>query len=157
MTLLANDKQALMDAGNYEVFNRDVMRKVFPRIIADFKALRPKAKVGDIIPFYFALLAYTDGNATTADGLQSFRFGAAFPTQDRIAEMTGINKKRHKLLTEILRENGLLLRVEDLYEGTRHYKWYFPSWTPKVTAEGYVVDENGQRIVPNMERLLTLL
>lgn len=36
--ILPSDKRELMTAENYEIFNRDLLRKVFPRIIAEHDA-----------------------------------------------------------------------------------------------------------------------
>jgi hypothetical protein len=33
--VLPNDKKTLMDSPGYEVYNRDLLRKVFPRIISE--------------------------------------------------------------------------------------------------------------------------
>lgn len=144
-----NDKGALLGQEGYEMFNRELIRKVFPRIIADIKEVKPNAKAGDIIPFYFALLSYIDGNKYRKDGTLNERYGYAFPSQALLSAMTGINHKRHKLLTDILHANGILSDVKDYYEGTKRYKWYKPSYCPRISDDGYLVDENGQKIIPN--------
>ncbi|MDM5188601.1 hypothetical protein QUF99_15130 [Bacillus sp. DX4.1] len=148
LTKLPSDKQALLDVKNYEVYNRDVIRKVFPRIIKDIRELKPKLKIGDIIPFYIVLLTYIDGNVYRKDGTPNNRFGACFLSRDAIADHTGIDKKRHAFLSKILEVNGLIT-TKSHYEGTNRYKWYFPSFCPQVTDEGYVVNTDGEVIVPN--------
>lgn len=151
---LPNDKQATLDAKNYEVFNRDLVRKVFPRIIADFKRDYPKAKVGDIIPFYMALLANVDGVETNGAGDVKDRFGACFLSQEAISEMTGISKRRMAFLTEVLLENGLLAKVERRWINMRQQIWYYPSWCPRISEDGYVVSTDGERIIPDMDALI---
>ncbi|MBN9653881.1 hypothetical protein J0K78_06350 [Halobacillus sp. GSS1] len=151
---LPHDKQQLMDAEGYEVYNRELIRKVFPRIIADVRKIKPKSKAGDIIPFYFALLSYVDGNRYRADESLNRRFGYAFPSQDRIAEMTGIDRKRHKQLTRILKANGILSEVRDYYEGTNRYLWYKPSFCPQISEDGYIVNEDGEKVVPDYSGII---
>lgn len=148
-----NDKQALLDAGNYEIYNRDVIRKVFPRIISEIKADKPKSKIGDIIPFYFTVMSYIDGQEYRKNGERNPRFGASFLSQDEIARHTGINKKRHPVLAEVLRRNGVLLDVVETWEGTNRKIYYYPSFCPKISEDGYVVDENGEKIVADYEDL----
>lgn len=152
--LLPNDKQSTMDAGNYEVFNRDLSRKVFPRIIADFKRDYPKAKVGDIIPFYMTLLANVDGVELNGAGDVKERFGACFLSQDAISDMTGISTKRMAFLTEVLLQNGLLTKVDRRYVNMRQQLWYYPSWCPRISDDGYVINSDGERIVPDMTTLI---
>ena len=151
---LPNDKGVLMAVGNYEVYNRDLMRKVFPRIIRDVKELPAvrSRKVGDIIPFYFTLLSYIDGNECRTDGSHNERFGACFLSREAIAEHTGIDDKRQPFLCAILEENGLL-QTQTHYEGTKRYKWYFPSFCPRITDDGYVVNSDGERVMPDYSRL----
>lgn len=137
------NKQPLMDAGNYEVFNRDLMRKVFPRIISEIKAERPRIQVGDIIPFYFTLLAYVDGREFLEDGVTPNKsYGAAFPPQSDIQAITGIGTRRQKWLAEVLRQNGLLFRYEEKYVDMRRYTFYYPSYCTTINEEGYVVDDD---------------
>lgn len=151
---LPSDKQSLLSATNYEVFNRDLMRKVFPRIIRDFKETDGKKgrKIGDIIPFYYALLSYIDGNEYRADGTKNERYGACFLSREAIAEHTGVDDKRQPYLCAVLELNGLI-RTQTHYEGTKRYKWYFPSFCPRISDDGYVVDEEGERIIPDYSRL----
>lgn len=135
------NKQALMDGRNYEVFNRDLTRKVFPRIISEFKAVRPRVQVGDIIPFYFTLLSYVDGKEFLSDGVTPNKsYGAAFPPQSDIQAITGIGTRRQKWLAEVLRQNGLLFRYEEKYENLRRYTFYYPSYCPIINDDGYVVN-----------------
>lgn len=142
-----NDKQALLDAGNYEVYPRDVIRKVFPRIIAEVKSEKPKSKIGDIIPLYFVLMTYIDGQEYRKDGSLNKRYGACFLSQDEISRLSGINKKRHPILAEVLRRNGVLLDVVETWEGTNRRIYYYPSFCPRVSEDGYVIDENGEKVV----------
>ncbi|MBN9655986.1 hypothetical protein J0K78_17050 [Halobacillus sp. GSS1] len=150
---MPNDKRVLLDMEGYEVYNRELIRRVFPRIIAEVKAIKARSGAGDIIPFYFAILSYVDGNEYRKDGALNMRYGYGFPSQGRIQEMTGIDRKRHKLLTDILRINGIFSDVRDFYEGTKRYKWYKPSFCPRISEDGYLVDENGECIVPDYSSL----
>ena len=150
-------KQALLSAGNYEIYNRDVVRKVFPRIIAEVKVVRPKAKIGDIIPFYFVLLSYIDGQKLRKDGTPNPRYGACFLSQDEIAKLSGINKKRHPMLVEVLRRNGLLDRVEETWEGTLRRIYYYPSFCPCVSEDGFVISRDDEKVVPEYTDLMAKL
>ncbi|WP_150285114.1 hypothetical protein [Rummeliibacillus sp. TYF-LIM-RU47] len=152
--LLPGNKKALLVAENYETINRDVFRIVFPRIITDFKTHSPKAKLGDASLFYITLLLNVDGKAFDDYGLPRERFGACFLSMNKINEMTGISVKRMKFLREVLLENGLLFEVKEKVVNMRRQLWYYPSWCPSVSSDGYVINEDGERIVPNMERLL---
>ncbi|WP_077624962.1 hypothetical protein [Sediminibacillus massiliensis] len=150
-----NDKGQLLDQEGYEMFNRELIRKVFPRIIAEIRKEKPKTKIGDIIPFYFALLSYIDGNRFRKDGTENERFGYAFPTQEMLAKMTGIDRKRHKELTDILKVNGILSDVRVHYEGTHRFLWYKPSFCPRITDDGFLVNENGEKIIPDYSEIIS--
>jgi hypothetical protein len=147
-----NDKQALLDVGNYEIYNREIVRLVFPRIIAEIKAIKPRTKAGDIVAFYFALLSHIDGNEYRADGTENKRFGVSFPSQDRIYEMTGIDVKRHRVLTRILVENGLIDEPKRICVDMRHYIWYRPLFCASISDDGYVINSDGERVVPDYGR-----
>lgn len=156
---LPADKQALLDSENYEIYNRDLMRKVFPRIISEFKAKNPRAKVGDIIAFYFTILTYMDGVMFLADGKTPNRsYGAAFPTQDRITEITGINRKRQTWLAEVLRQNGIIRDIRRDYVNGRHYIYYYPSFCPIISEDGYIINaETGEKYTQDVDGLLAEL
>lgn len=151
---LPNDKKALLDANNYEMYNLDLMRKVFPRIISECNSLytrkQRKPQIRDIIALYFYLLSYVDGKHTREDGSKSQRFGAAFPTKSRISEQLGIAEKRIKTLVDILETNGLLLEVKDVWIGTDRYKWYYVSFCPRISDDGYIVSEDGEKKLPDL-------
>jgi hypothetical protein len=146
--ILPNDKRQLLETKNYEMYNLDLMRKVFPRIIAeldcqvDRKQRKPQNR--DLVALYFYLLSYVDGKHTREDGTRSERFGASFPSIAKIAEDLGIAEKRIKPLADILEANGLL-RQKQVWNG----KWYIVSFCPRVSDDGYIVDENGEKVVPN--------
>lgn len=150
---LPNNKSELLSTKNYEMYNLDLMRKVFPRILSELDVLFPrhqrKKQFRDLIGFYFYLLSYVDGVHTQKDGTENMRFGAAFPSRQLIYDDLRIDHRRIKLLTDILKENGLLLKVHDKWEGTRRMKWYFVSFCPHISEDGYVIDPNGERIVPD--------
>lgn len=151
---MPNGKAILLDSPNgFEVYNRELMRKVFPRIIneafdvayADYKR---KPEIRDIVAFYFLLQSYIDGNYTRADGAINDRFGACFLSYEAIQDHLRIDRHRINLLAGILETNGVI-RTTGHYEGTRRFKWYFPSFCPHVTDDGYIVDEFGEIIRPD--------
>ncbi|RCX22881.1 hypothetical protein DFP94_101470 [Fontibacillus phaseoli] len=156
ITPLPNDKQTLLDGpGGFEVYNRELVRKVFPRIIrevydevyADSRQRKPDIR--DIIAFYFTLQSYIDGNYLRADGTINDRFGACFISYETLTSMLRIERNRIKQLADILEANGII-RTATRWESTRKFKWYFPSYCPRITDDGYVVDEDGTKIVPDM-------
>ncbi|MBM7573652.1 hypothetical protein [Aquibacillus albus] len=53
-----NDKQALLDKEGYEIYNVELMRKVFPRIFRESKEVnrdrRRKPHIRDVSAFYFS-------------------------------------------------------------------------------------------------------
>ncbi|ADC48963.1 hypothetical protein BpOF4_04495 [Alkalihalophilus pseudofirmus OF4] len=150
---LPNDKKELLEGRNYEMYNLDVIRKVFPRIIAEIQANhgrnQRKFQSRDLIALYFYLLSYVDGNYLRKDGTQNERFGAAFPSVARIKSALGIDEKRIPKLVGILVANGLISETRDHWDGTRRAKWYFVSFCPRITDDGYLVSENGEIIEPN--------
>ena len=150
---LPNDKQQLMDRGGYEVHNRDVTRKVFPRIYREYKELYAGKKMPqcrDLSVLYFYLLDYVDGREFHADGLTpNDRFGASYPSKQQITEDTGITEKRIKPLTEVLRTNGLITDIQDVWEGTNRYKRYYLSFCPQVSEDGFLVNADGEKIMPD--------
>ncbi|WP_188068988.1 hypothetical protein [Brevibacillus brevis] len=151
---MPNDKQALLDGpGGFEVYNRELMRKVFPRIIREaydvvYADMRRKPEVRDIVYFYFLLQSYIDGNFTRADGTLNDRFGACFLDYDSIIEKMSVDRNRIKFLADILATNGII-RTVDQWQGTKRFKWYFPSYCPRITDDGYIVDEFGEIILPD--------
>jgi hypothetical protein len=151
---LPNDKRFLLEGLNYEMYNLDLMRKVFPRIISEFDQLYPrkqrKPQIRDIIALYYYLLSYVDGKHTREDGTQSERFGASFPSVAKIIGDLGIAESRVKPLVEILQTNGLILNCVDAWVGTRRYKWYYVSFCPRISDDGYIVDENGEKVMPDL-------
>ena len=153
------DKQTLLDVGNYEVYNRDLIRKVFPRIISELKAERKRTNFGDIVPFYFTLLTFVDGNKYRKDGMTPNKsYEAAFPSQDTIKAITDIGTRRQTWLAEILKQNGLLRKYETRYIDRRPYIFYYPSYCPVISEDGYVIDtDTGEKIIPDIPHILTEL
>ncbi|WP_102346829.1 hypothetical protein [Bacillus sp. Marseille-P3661] len=151
---LPNDKPDLLVAKNYEMYNLDLMRKVFPRIIREFNDIykrdQRKPQIRDIIPLYFYLLSYVDGNQMRKDGTVSERFGASFPAKRKINDDLGIAVDRIKPLVDILGTNGLILETRDVWQGTNRYKWYFVSFCPRVSDDGFIVNENGEKVEPDL-------
>lgn len=155
-----NDKAILLDSGvGYEIYNRELMRKVFPRIIneaydvayADYKR---KPEIRDVVAFYFLLQSYIDGKQQKPDGTDSDRFGACFLNYESIQAHLRVDRNRINLLASILETNGII-RTTGHYEGTKRFKWYFPSFCPRVTADGYIVDEFGEIITPDFSAYST--
>ena len=146
---LPGNKQELLDRGNYEIYNHELMRKVFPRIIAEHDAAQGrrqrKPQIRDIIALYFYLLSYVSGVEKWEDGRKNDRFGAAFPAVITIADDLGIAEKRVKHLTEILESNGLLRRKR-IMDGMLYYMNY----CPMITDDGYIVNEDGEKVVPDV-------
>ncbi|MGM2670766.1 hypothetical protein ACS2QR_22780 [Bacillus cereus group sp. Bce026] len=145
-----NDKQGLLDAGGYDIYNVKLMQNVFPRIIGEvhdmYKAKGKKVpQIRDVVAFYFTLHAYT----YKKDEMDSF-FGACFQSYEGIMAHLRVDRKRIKWLADILEANGLIRR-ERRREGLRNRVLYFPSYAPRISDDGYLVDENGTKIVPNME------
>ncbi|UMR35902.1 hypothetical protein MJ749_25315 [Paenibacillus polymyxa] len=152
---LPNDKVSLLDdPRGFEVYNRDLVRKVFPRIINEtldtvYAGSRRKPEIRDIVAFYFTLQSYIDGNHLRSDGTLNDRFGACFISYETLMSTLRIDRSRIKLLADILETNGII-RTVTRYEGTRRFKWYFPSYCPRITDDGYIVDEDGAIIEPDM-------
>ena len=146
--IVPNDKQALLDGKNYEMYNLDLMRKVFPRIISEhdtaFNRVQRKPQIRDIIALYFYLLSYVDGKHTREDGTRSERFGASFPSNEKISDDLGIAIKRIKPLVDILEANGLV-RTKLTWNG----KWYYVSFCPRISEDGYLVTADGEKVVPD--------
>lgn len=145
------DKHALMGAGNYETYNRDLIRKVFPRIISEIRSYKPRAKAGDVIALYFALLTNINGQETLKNGEPNPKYSACFYGQRELAKMTGIGINRIPIYAEVLLRNGLLTDVKDVWEGTDRYIYYYPSYCPRVSEDGFIVDINGEKIRPSYE------
>lgn len=147
---LPNDKRQLLDGNNYEMYNLDLMRKVFPRIIADHDAVlgrkQNKPQIRDIVTLYFYLLSYVDGKHTREDGTPSERFGAAFPSIQRIVTDLGVAEKRVKKLADILEANGLI-RQRQRWNG----KWYIVSFCSRISDDGYIVNEDSEKVIPDLE------
>ena len=156
---LPADKQSLLAAENYEIFNRDLLRKVFPRILRELKEENKRVKAGDLIPFYFTLLSYIDGVEYLSDGATpNASFGAAFPNQSTVHEITGIDTRRQTWLAEVLKQNGLLLDYEEKYINLRRYIFYYPSFCPDISDDGFVIDaETGEKITQDVPFLMTEL
>lgn len=147
-----NDKQLLLDAEGYEIYNRELMRKVFPRIINDvlepFQGKARKPEIRDIVAFYFLLQSYIDGTNKRKDGKNNDRFGACFLAYDTITEMLAIDRRRIKLLADILEANGII-RTAIRWDNGKRFKFYFPSYCPRVSEDGYIVDEDGEKVIPD--------
>lgn len=146
---LPNDKRQLLEGKNYEMYNLALVRKVFPRIIAESDSVsqrkQRKPQIRDVIALYFYLLSYVDGTHTRADGSQNERLGASFPSIVKISSDLGIAEKRIKPLADILEANGLI-RQKQVWNG----KWYFVSFCPRISDDGYIVNEEGEKVQPDL-------
>lgn len=150
-----NDKALLFEAEGYEIYNRELMRKVFPRIINEaydviYADRKRKPEIRDVVAFYFLLQSYIDGNKYRADGTVNDRFGACFLNYETIQAHLRVDRSRIRLLADILETNGVI-RTTGHYEGTKRFKWYFPSFCPRITDAGYIVDEFGETIEPDFD------
>lgn len=147
--ILPNDKAQLLVTKNYEMYNLDLMRKVFPRIFMEhdsqFDRKQLKPQIRDIVALYFYLLSYVDGTHTRKDGTKSERFGASFPSIAKISGELGIAEKRIKPLVDILEANGLI-RQKQVWNG----KWYFVSFCPGISDGGYIVNADGEEVKPDL-------
>ena len=157
---LPNDKGILLDKDSgYEVFSHDIMRTVFPRIFQDAndlynaKGMKKKPQIRDAALFYFLLLSYTNGVRMKANGEPNEKFGACWLSYPEITKRLRIDKSRIVWLAKILEENGLI-RKEKVSVNMRWEVRYFPSWAPNVSDDGYLMDENGERIAPESELYL---
>ncbi|MEY8188599.1 hypothetical protein AB4X15_02850 [Peribacillus simplex] len=157
---LPNDKALILDdPQGFEVYNRELMRKVFPRLInealdvayADYKR---KPEIRDVVAFYFLLQSYIDGNYLRADGTKNDRFGACFLKYETIQEHLRIDRSRINLLASVLETNGII-RTAGHYEGTKRFKWYFPSFCPRITDDGYIVNEFGEIVKPDFSAYIS--
>lgn len=155
MAALPNDKQTLLDGpSGFEVYNRELVRKVFPRIIREvydvsYAGSGRKPEIRDIYAFYFTLQSYIDGNYLRADGTVNDRFGACFIAYETLTETLRIDRNRIKFLADVLETNGII-RTATHYERLRRFKWYFPSYCPRITDDGFIVDEDGIVVEPDL-------
>jgi hypothetical protein len=149
-----NDKAILLDnEQGFEIYNRELMRKVFPRVINEaldvaYAEYKRKPEIRDVVAFYFLLQSYIDGNYKRQDGTLNDRFGACFLNYETIQAHLRVDRNRINLLAAILETNGII-RTAGHYEGTKRFKWYFPSFCPHVTDDGYIVNEFGEVVKPD--------
>jgi len=148
-------KNELLEKGGYEPISHVLIRKVFPRVIREAhdyckeKAKREGKKrasypqIRDIVPFYLYVQTYLN-NQSERDV-----YGTSFRTYKDITEDLCIDAHRIKWLGDILEANGLLTK-ENVRRGTGRQVKYRPRYFINVSKDGYVVDENGQRIVPKV-------
>lgn len=152
-----NDKSELLAGHNYEMYNLDLMRKVFPRIIAEINEnhgrSQRKPQSRDLIALYFYLLSYVNGRHTHENGSDNLWFGAAFPSLDRISEDLDIDRRRIKPLVDVLKANGLILETREEWSNLQRRKLYFVSYCPRITDDGYLVDELGEKVVPDRKSM----
>ncbi|SFX47404.1 hypothetical protein SAMN04487866_1093 [Thermoactinomyces sp. DSM 45891] len=161
-TIHPNDKAETMANENYEIYKREVIRLVFPRIFRESNEANTKAKLAtgakkvgrlpeirDVVAFYFYILSYVNGQAYRENGEPNERYGACFVSYEKIIEDLCMARNRIKHLSDILEANGLLLKTVQYYEGMKRYKLYYPSWVPRVSDDGYLVSPDGEKIIPD--------
>jgi uncharacterized protein related to proFAR isomerase len=125
-------KQAALQAqeSGYAPLPNNIGRDFLPRIVAQDKRNR------DAIVLYVYLLAHVNGQA------ENPRYMSAWPTVEKIAEDTGIDKNRLTHLCRILTEAGILA-TDYIYSLNKREKLYYPLYTfegerinyPEETAE----------------------
>lgn len=148
-------KKELLNGG-YEPVSHDLVRKVFPRIIRDAHAYHAeKAKkngkkrvvypqIRDIVPFYLYAQSYVN-NQKERDV-----YGTSFRTHSQIKDDLCIDKHRIKWLGDILVANGLLSK-EKVRRGDGQQVRYSPRYHINVSLNGYVVNEDGEEIIPSSD------
>lgn len=154
MNIQPNDRAKLEQTGIYDIYALKLMRNVFPRIINEGmekqrEVTTKPANVRDAVVLYMYLHAYIyKGDATSG------RFGAAFMRRKQIANDLGMNPDKVTWLSGILEANGLIRTVEK-WEKTTRFKFYFPSYCPQISEDGYIIDEDGEKVIPEPEIYLT--
>jgi hypothetical protein len=148
-TYAANQKQQLLDKGFYSLVPNAVYRVVIPRIISDvydkaFSGAKRKPDVTDIAFLYGIILSYAN-----TDEKNDYE-GAAWVSTDNLAQLMRISRNRIAPLCRILEANGLL-RTVDFYEGIKRRKLYYAIHITRVSEDGYVVNEDGEKIVPSLD------
>ncbi|MFJ8244756.1 hypothetical protein [Peribacillus asahii] len=153
---LPNDKKALLDKeSGYEMYSRDIMRKVFPRIFQEAtelyksKGMRVRPQIRDVAVFYFLLLTNVSGVHTEDNGEPNKWFGACWLSRAEISQRLCLDESRIKWLGDVLVANGLI-RKQKISVNMKWHILYFPSWAAHVSEDGYLVDGNGEKIVPNL-------
>lgn len=144
----ANQKQKLLIDGHYSLVPNAVYRTVIPRIISDvydkaFVGAKRRPDVTDIAFLYGIILSYTN-----TDQENDYK-GAAWVSTENLAQLMRISRNRIAPLCKILEANGLLKTV-DFYEGIKRRKLYYPIHITNVSEDGYVVNEDGEKIEPSL-------
>ncbi|OOE10825.1 hypothetical protein [Fictibacillus arsenicus] len=111
------------------------------------EGIKRKPQIRDITTFYFLMLSYVNGNETLENGKKNDRYGACYLTYEQIIDHLNIDRPRVVWIARILEENGLI-RTKKGYHGTKRYVLYFPSFASRVSEDGYLIDKNGERIMP---------
>lgn len=145
----------LYEVGGWNTISNKVYKLIIPRIISDvydkaFPESRRRPDVTDIAFLYGILINY----ANTEE--QNEYYGAAWVSTEKIAQLMRISRNRISKLSNILESNGLIKTV-DFYEGVIRRKLYFPIQITAVSEDGYVINEDGERIKPSLEVYKALL
>jgi hypothetical protein len=148
-----NQKQRLKSKGEgggyFSLLPNAVYRVVIPRIISDvydkaFAGAKRRPDVTDIAFLYGILLSYAN-----TDEENDYE-GAAWVSTENLAELMRISRNRIAPLCRVLEENGLL-RTVSFYEGIKRRKLYYAIHITKVSEDGYVVNEDGEKILPSFD------
>jgi hypothetical protein len=144
-----NQKQQLLDKGYYSLVPNAVYRTILPRIISDvydkaFAGTKRKPDVTDIAFLYGIILSYAN-----TDHENDYE-GAAWVSTENLSQLMRISRNRIAPLCRILEENGLL-RTVNFYEGIKRRKLYYPIHVTQVSEDGYVVNGDGEKIVPSID------
>src|SRR5690625_4930053 len=101
--------------GAYAPLPHEIGRDILPQLVARNKKDR------DAIVLYVYLLAHVNGQP------DSDRYMSAWPTVDKIAADTGIDKNRISKLAALLEDRGLI-RCEYVYSRNKREKLYYPMY-----------------------------
>ncbi|WP_078552190.1 hypothetical protein [Bacillus alkalicellulosilyticus] len=150
-----SQKEQLKDNGGWSVLPNAIYKTVIPRIISDaydkaYAGAKRKPDVKDIALLYGILLSY----ANTEEN-NDYK-GASWVSTTKLAEHMRISRNRIAPLCNILEANGLIKTV-NFYEGIKRRKLYFALHVTKVSDDGFVINEDGEKIKPTLDvyRVLT--
>lgn len=150
MRKYANEqKERLLLKGGWSVLPNVVFKYVIPRIISEaydkaYSGAKRKPNVQDIAFLYSILLSYanTDEN--------NDYMGASWVSTETLAKLMRISRNRIAALSNILEANGLIKTV-NFYEQIKRRKLYYVIHVTNVSEDGYVINEDGEKIEPSIE------
>lgn len=141
--------EQLYAVGGWNVISNKVYKIVIPRIVNDayekaFVGVKKKPDVKDIAFLYGILVNFANTNE-----LNDYK-GAAWVSLDNLAKLMRVSRNRIGKLSNILEANGLIKTI-DFYEGTTRRKLYYPIHFTKVSEDGYIVNGDGEKVVPCLD------